>query len=224
MPAGAFVANTLGTAIMACPRGCTGPSHPLSECRRPPIQPATDVLVHGDFCVSVAKGRIKVLAAATDRAEVWQITATGLDGVATQTYRILGPALPGTIIASSANGSAHRIQTLASCRVAACGGAWVPVGPDAFAGIPRRIWAALAASQCAWARVVTRRTNARGQVAHVLPHMQVCVAAYPVAQLPPAYKTTARGTVVCSYCRRAFGSAAAYATACAPDAICHDGT
>lgn len=164
-----------------------------------------------------------MLAAATDRAEVWQITATGLDGVATQTYRILGPALPGTVISSCATGSAHHIQTLESCRVAACGGAWVPVGPDSFAGLPRRIWVALAASQCAWGRVVTRRSSARGQAARVLPHTQMHIAEYPVAQLPPAYKTTARGTVVCAYCRRAFGSAAAYAAACAPDAICHDG-
>lgn len=218
--AGAFIANTVGTAILACPRGCTGPPHPPSQCLRPRPPDSADVHAHGAFCVSFAKGRIKVLAAATDRAEVWQITATGLDGVKTQKYAVLGPALPGSIIATNVPGNAHRIKTLAACRVDPCGGAWVPRA--AFAGVSRDAWRALAASQCAWARVVTRRGSARGQVASVPPHARMRVGEFPVAQLPPAHTTTARGTIVCCYCRRAFGSVPAYTAACAPDAtICH---
>ena len=174
-------------------------------------------LVHGSYIVEFNKGRIKIIAAPLDAAEVWGINGTALDGTSVQRYCIIGPALPGSVINVGDCGGTIRIRTLEACPVVLHGAKWMPTG--AFAGMSRAAWAKLAASACAWRRAIVRQSvppSARGR-ATVPAHAQFSLRQNPIGQMPPMFSKTARGTIICSYCRRAFTTSADYENACAPE-------
>ena len=217
MPATALIVHTLGASCLSCGRGCVGGgTHDANvTCNRG--LPA-DVRMHNGFCMSVVAGRWKLLQSSLDVAEVWEIRESRADSTIGLHYCIVGPSLPGTILGISAAGN-WTARTLETAKVVRVGAAWIPLTP--FMGISVLQWTRMAASTCAWRRLVHQKpAGARPAGALTPPHTAAAVNGYPVEQDPPMY-TRGKRTVVCCYCKMFFGNVSAYADSCAPDAsIC----